>query len=339
LTRAYTRFVIEVRGLTKSYGATTVVDNLTFSVRDGAVTGFLGPNGAGKSTTMRCMMGLDRPSAGETTFDGVPYASLDRPLTHVGSLLDAKYTNPSRTARNHLRYLAASNGISDARVGEVLDMVGLSTVADKRSGTFSLGMHQRLGIAAALLGNPKTFLFDEPVNGLDPEGILWVRTFMRYLAGEGRTVLVSSHLLSEMANTADDLVVIGQGRLISSGTVADFVAGNVAAWVAVTTPQPRELADELLRIGARVAADGPMSMRVTGATTIQVGEAAARCGVVLHELVDRQASLEEAYLNATAGAVDFRGVTPPGPATGLPPSSVPLPPSPSSSLPAPGAPS
>jgi ABC-2 type transport system ATP-binding protein len=307
--------VIEVRGLSKSFGGNRVVDDLSFIVRDGSVTGFLGPNGAGKSTTMRCMLGLDRPTTGEVLFDGVPFGSLKEPLRHVGSLLDAKYMNPSRSARNHLRYLAASNGLARNRADEILEQVGLTTVANKRVGTFSLGMQQRLGIGAALLGDPKTFLFDEPVNGLDPEGILWVRNFMRYLASHGRAVLVSSHLLSEMANTADNLVVIGQGRLISQGSVTDFVAANVDEWVSVRSPQASALATAVQSAGGHVRYDGPTALGITHLDTATVGEIAARNGIVLHELVSKQASLEEAYLQATAGAAEYRSkpFAPPGP--------------------------
>jgi ABC-2 type transport system ATP-binding protein len=322
--------VIEVRGLSKSFGGNRVVDDLSFVVRDGSVTGFLGPNGAGKSTTMRCMLGLDRPASGEVLFDGVPFASLKDPLRHVGSLLDAKYMNPSRSARNHLRYLAASNGLAGNRADEILEQVGLTTVANKRVGTFSLGMQQRLGIGAALLGDPKTFLFDEPVNGLDPEGILWVRNFMRYLASQGRAVLVSSHLLSEMANTADNLVVIGQGRLISQGTVSDFVAANVDEWVSVRSPQASALAAAVQSAGGQVRYDGPTALGITHLDTATVGEIAARNNIVLHELMTKQASLEEAYLQATAGSAEYRSkpIAPSGPPPGVapPPIGSPLPP-------------
>jgi ABC-2 type transport system ATP-binding protein len=322
--------VIEVRGLSKSFSGRAVVDDLSFSVGDGSVTGFLGPNGAGKSTTMRCMLGLDRPSAGEVLFDGVPFASLKDPLRSVGSLLDAKYMNPSRSARNHLRYLAASNGLAKTRADEVLEQVGLTTVANKRVGTFSLGMQQRLGIGAAMLGDPKTFLFDEPVNGLDPEGILWVRTFMRYLASQGRAVLVSSHLLAEMANTADHLVVIGQGRLISQGSVTDFVSANVDEWVSARSPQANALAAAVQSAGGQVRYDGPDALGITHLDAATVGEIAARNNVVLHELVTKQASLEEAYLQATAGSAEYRSapITPPAPPPGgaPPPMGLPLPP-------------
>ena len=307
--------VIDVQGLTKRFGGKTVVDDLTFQVVDGSVTGFLGPNGSGKSTTMRCMLGLDRPAAGRTLFNGQEFIDLKHPLREVGALLDAKYVHPSRTARNHLRYLAASNGLPKGRVDEVLEMVGMTSVADKRVGKYSLGMHQRLGIGVAMLGDPHTLLFDEPVNGLDPEGILWVRTFLRYLASQGRTVLVSSHLLSEMAQTADHLVVIGQGRLISAGTVDAFVDQNVTAWVAVRSPQAASLAAALRAKGATVGQTADGSLAITGWSTDQVGELAAVNGIVLHELTSKQASLEEAFMEATRSTVEYRaagfGVVPP----------------------------
>jgi ABC-2 type transport system ATP-binding protein len=298
--------VIEVQGLTKTFGSKTVVDNLSFQVGDGSVTGFLGPNGAGKSTTMRCMLALDRARSGRTLFNGKEFSELKHPLREVGALLDAKYVHPSRTARNHLRYLAASNGLAKGRVDEVLEMVGMTSVADQRVGKYSLGMHQRLGIAVALLGDPHTMLFDEPVNGLDPEGILWVRNFLRYLASEGRTVLVSSHLLSEMAQTADRLVVIGQGRLISSGSVTDFVSQNVTAWVSVRSPQASTLADALRSAGLGVTQAPDGSLSITGWSTDQVGEFAARHGLTLHELTSKQASLEEAFMEATRTSVEYR---------------------------------
>lgn len=298
--------MIEVQGLTKRFGSKTVVDDLSFQVGDGSVTGFLGPNGAGKSTTMRCMLGLDRAAAGRTLFNGKEFRDLKQPLREVGALLDAKYVHPSRSARNHLRYLAASNGLAKNRVDEVLEMVGMTSVAEQRVGKYSLGMHQRLGIAVALLGDPHTMLFDEPVNGLDPEGILWVRNFLRYLASEGRTVLVSSHLLSEMAQTADRLVVIGQGRLISSGSVNEFVSQNVTAWVSVRSPQAPALAEALRAAGIGVTAAPDGSLSVVGWSTEQVGELAARHAITLHELSSKQASLEEAFMEATRTSVEYR---------------------------------
>ncbi len=298
--------MIEVQGLTKTFGSKTVVDNLSFQVGDGSVTGFLGPNGAGKSTTMRCMLALDRARSGRTLFNGKEFHELKHPLREVGALLDAKYVHPSRSARNHLRYLSASNGLAKGRVDEVLEMVGMTSVADQRVGKYSLGMHQRLGIAVALLGDPHTMLFDEPVNGLDPEGILWVRNFLRFLASQGRTVLVSSHLLSEMAQTADRLVVIGQGRLISSGSVNDFVAQNVTAWVSVRSPQAAALAGALRSAGIGVTEVADGSLSVTGWSTDQVGELAARNAITLHELTTKQASLEEAFMEATRTSVEYR---------------------------------
>jgi ABC-2 type transport system ATP-binding protein len=296
--------MIEARGLTKRYGATTAVDDLSFTVRPGTVTGFLGPNGAGKSTTMRMVLGLDRPTAGSVTIGGKRYAELAQPLRTVGALLDAKWVHPNRSARAHLRWLAAAGRIPAARVDEVLDVVGLSAVAGRRAGTFSLGMAQRLGIAGALLGDPQVLLFDEPVNGLDPEGILWIRTFMQRLAGEGRTVFVSSHLLSEMALTASELVVIGRGRLIAQGPVQQFVDGSSVSEVLVRSPQAEALAGALREQGATAVPDGGR-LRVTGATAEAVGELAARHGLVLHELTPRRASLEEAFIEMTGQDVEY----------------------------------
>src|SRR6478609_1019182 len=244
--------MIETRGLTKRYGSTLSVDNLTFTVEPGRVTGFLGPNGAGKSTTMRMILGLDRPTSGQALIDGKPYGDLVDPLRTVGALLDAKWVHPNRSARNHLRWLARSNRLPAGRVDAVLDQVGLTEVADRRAGAFSLGMSQRLGIAAALLGDPGILLFDEPVNGLDPEGIVWIREFMKRLAIQGRSILVSSHLLPEMALTATDLVVIGRGRLITASSTADFVDSASQSTVRVGSPQIHELTAALHRAGARV---------------------------------------------------------------------------------------
>jgi ABC-2 type transport system ATP-binding protein len=297
-----------VQGLTKVYGPTRAVDNLTFTVRPGIVTGFLGPNGAGKSTTMRMILGLDNPSAGVATVNGVPYAQLTDPLRQVGGLLDAKWVHPNRSARSHLRWMAASNGIPARRVDEVLAMVGLSAVAGKRAGQFSLGMSQRLGIAGALLGDPGVLLFDEPVNGLDPEGIVWARNFIRALAAQGRTVLVSSHLLSEMALTADHLVVIGQGRLIADATVEQITSAARKS-VRVRSPQLQTLADAVHRAGFRVRIEpGPEpTLVVEDADSAPIGEIAAKNSVTLHELSSKQASLEEAFMAMTAGAVEYQG--------------------------------
>jgi len=335
--------MIEVRGLTKRFGAKVAVNDLTFSVQPGRVTGFLGPNGAGKSTSLRCMLQLDRPEAGTCTFAGKRLDEYPQPLREVGALLDAKYVHPTRSSRNHLRYLAASNHLPVSRVDECLAMVGLTEVAKSRVGGFSLGMHQRLGLAAALLGDPQIVLFDEPANGLDPEGIIWIRNFMRYLAGQGRTVLVSSHQLGEIANTADALVVIGRGELISQGTVSEFVNRMTAAWVRVRSPQAARLAGMLTEARVSVASEADGALRVDGHDAAWVGELAGRNGIVLHELSPQQGSLEEAFLEATKGATEYHagepaglGAMPPGPA---PPSPSPSPsPSANARQPAPGAP-
>lgn len=298
--------MIEVTGLTKTFGSTTAVDNVTFTVRPGIVTGFLGPNGAGKTTTMRLILGLDRPTAGTALIGGRPYRELQRPLRTVGALLDAKWVHPNRSARAHLRWMAASNGLPASRVEEVLRQVGLTEVANKRAGGFSLGMSQRLGLAGALLGDPQVLLFDEPVNGLDPEGIVWIRRFMQALAAEGRTVLVSSHLLSEMAQTADHLLVIGRGRLIADTSVDAFVAQASEAVVRVRSPQLDVLRAALAERGHAVH-DDDGALVVTGATAAEVGELAAARSVVLHELAGQQASLEEAFMKMTGGDVQFHG--------------------------------
>jgi ABC-2 type transport system ATP-binding protein len=302
--------VIELVGLTKVFGRTRAVDDLTCSIEPGVVTGFLGPNGAGKTTTMRMILGLDRPTSGTATIDGRAYRELAEPLRTVGALLDAKQAHPNRSARDHLRWIAATHRIPVTRVDEVLDMVGLATAADKKAGTLSLGMSQRLGIAAAMLGDPPVLLFDEPVNGLDPEGIRWVRTLMRKLAAQGRTVFVSSHLLAEMANTADRLVVIGRGKLIASTTVAQFVAGSGAEAVRVRSPQLDSLAGLLSDAGieATPEPDGA-ALAVRGAAIEVVGELAARNGITLHELSAQRASLEDAYLKLTDGEVEYRTVS------------------------------
>ena len=291
--------MIELVGLTKTYGRSRAVDGLSCTIKPGVVTGFLGPNGAGKSTTMRMIVGLDRPTAGTVTIGGRRYRDLKQPLRTVGALLDARQVYPNRTARAHLSWLAATNRIPQARVGDVLEQVGLTAAAGKAAGSFSLGMLQRLGIAGALLGDPQVLLFDEPVNGLDPEGIRWIRTLMRDLAAEGRTVLVSSHLLAEMANTADELVVIGRGRLITATTMADFLRRDAA--VRVRSPQLDRLA--ALLPDARREGD---ALLVPGGTE-RIGELAAEHGIVLHELSARQTSLEEAYLGLTDDAVQYRG--------------------------------
>lgn len=303
--------MIELAGLTKVFGhgpgSTRAVDDVTCSIEPGVVTGFLGPNGAGKTTTMRMILGLDHPTSGTATIDGKTYRQLADPLRVVGALLDAKQAHPNRSARDHLRWIAATNRIALTRVDEVLDIVGLTSVEDKKTGTLSLGMSQRLGIAAALLGNPRVLLFDEPVNGLDPEGIRWVRTLMRTLAAEGRTVLVSSHLLAEMANTADRLVVIGRGKLIASTTVAEFVAGSGTGTVRVRSPQLDTLGGLLSGAGIEASAEPDGSaLSVRGAAIEVIGDLAARNGITLHELSTQRASLEEAYLKLTDDAVEYR---------------------------------
>jgi ABC-2 type transport system ATP-binding protein len=310
--------MIVTRGLTKRYGNTVAVDGLDFTVSPGAVTGFLGPNGSGKSTTMRMIMGLDVPDAGTATVNGLLYDELRWPLREVGALLDAKAFHPGRTARNHLRCLASTNDISEGRIDEVLDIVGLTSVADKRAGKFSLGMGQRLGIAGALLGDPGTLLFDEPVNGLDPEGIRWVRHLLRGLAAEGRTVFVSSHLISEMALTAESLVVIGKGNLISETSVAEFAAQYQSEAVRVLTPTPQLLVTALTKAGLRPAVEDDGAIVVSGLAAAQVGEIAAGASLTLHELTPVRASLEDAFMELTADSVEYRahdGLAPAGTTT------------------------
>jgi ABC-2 type transport system ATP-binding protein len=314
--------VIEARGLTKRYGSTVAVDDLSFDVRPGRVTGFLGPNGSGKSTTMRMVMGLDRPDAGRAAVNGRPYHDLPWPLREVGGLLESKAVHPGRSARSHLWAMAQTHGIPPGRVDEVLELVGLSAVARKRAGKFSLGMSQRLGIAAALLGDPDVVLFDEPVNGLDPEGILWVRTLLKRLAAEGRSVFVSSHLMSEMALTADHLIVIGRGRLIADEPVEKFVASSSRQSVRVKTPTPEPLRRALEEAGARIDDHRPDgTFTVTGLAAPAVGDLAAELGVALHELAPQAASLEDAFMELTRDSVEFRAEgTPlaPGPTPGPP---------------------
>ncbi|MER6539343.1 ABC transporter ATP-binding protein [Streptomyces sp900105755] len=297
--------MIELVGLTKRYGDKTAVDDLTFTVRPGSVTGFLGPNGAGKSTTMRMILGLDRPTAGRVRIDGKRYEQLKDPLTYVGALLDAKAVHGGRSAFNHLLCLAQSNGIPRARVAEVLDTVGLTAVARKKAKGFSLGMGQRLGIAGALLGDPRILMFDEPVNGLDPEGIHWIRNLMKTLAAQGRTVFVSSHLMSEMALTADHLVVIGQGRLLADTSMADFIRANSRSYVRVRSPQRERLLDVLHGAGITVVETGTGALEVEGGKAEPIGELAAQNGIVLHELSTQQASLEEAFMQLTAESVEY----------------------------------
>ncbi|MFC8600579.1 ABC transporter ATP-binding protein [Isoptericola sp. NPDC057191] len=298
--------MIEAQGLTKRYGPKLAVDDVSFTVRPGVVTGFLGPNGAGKSTTMRMIMGLDRPTAGTVTVNGRPYAEHAEPLAQVGALLEAKAAHPGRTARQHLLALAATHGISAARVDEVVELTGLASVARKRVGGFSLGMGQRLGIAVALLGDPRTLILDEPVNGLDPEGVLWVRNLARYLAGEGRTVFLSSHLMSEVALTADHVIVIGRGRILADTPVQDLVDGASRHVVRVRSPQAADLGDVLRREGADVVPADDGALEVTGLDAARIGELAAAGGVVLHELTPVSSTLEEAYLELTADSVEYQ---------------------------------
>jgi ABC-2 type transport system ATP-binding protein len=303
--------MIEAVGLTKRYGDKTAVYNLSFQVRPGAVTGFLGPNGSGKSTTMRMILALDTPTAGHVTISGHPYRTLPNASRHVGALLDAKAVHGGRSARNHLLCLAQLSGIPDRRVDEVLGVVGLQEVAGRRTKGFSLGMGQRLGIAAALLGDPQVLLFDEPVNGLDPEGILWVRNLMKSLAAEGRTVFVSSHLMSEMALTADHLIVIGRGQLLADMSVKDFIAHNSAGFARVRTPdtepqQREKLGAALAEAGGHVLPEPDGALRVTGLPLPRISDLAHDADVRLWELSPHQASLEEAYLRMTQNAVDSR---------------------------------
>ncbi len=296
--------MIEARNLTKQFGSRRAVDDISFTVRPGIVTGFLGPNGAGKSTTMRLIVGLDRPTSGSVTVDGRPYGQLRSPLTEIGVLLDAKAVHTGRTAENHLRALAATHGIRRSRVDEVIALTGLESVARKRVGGFSLGMGQRLGIAAALLGDPGTLILDEPVNGLDPEGVIWVRTLARQLAAEGRTVFLSSHLMSEMAQTADHIIVLGRGRVIADEPVAGILARANGTAVRVRTPDPR-FAGGLTADGATVTADDTGLLTVVGLPATRIGELAAYWNITLHELAPVEGSLEDAYLALTQDAVEY----------------------------------
>jgi ABC-2 type transport system ATP-binding protein len=313
--------MIEASGLTKRFGPTTAVDQVTFTVRPGVVTGFLGPNGAGKSTTMRMVMGLDRPTAGAVTVNGRPYAEHRTPLAEVGALLEAKAVHPGRSARQHLLALAATHGIPARRVDEVIELTGLQTVARKRVGGFSLGMGQRLGIATALLGDPRTLILDEPVNGLDPEGVLWVRNLARYLASEGRTVFLSSHLMSEVALTADHVIVIGKGRILADTPVQELVDGASRRTVRVRTPGAAALAAAVRRAGGTAVepgdADGAHAphddarpaagtLEVSGLDAATVGELALTHGLALHELTPVRSTLEDAYMELTADAVEYR---------------------------------
>jgi ABC-2 type transport system ATP-binding protein len=303
--------MIEAAGLTKRYGATAAVSGLSFTVPPGQVTGFLGPNGAGKSTTMRLILGLDAADAGSVTVNGRPYAAYRRPLFQAGALLEAKAFHPGRSARNHLLCLAASNGISRSRVDAVLELTGLGGAAARRAGGFSLGMSQRLGIAAALLGDPPVLLLDEPVNGLDPDGVVWIRTLLRALAAEGRTILLSSHLMSEMALTADRLVIIGRGRLIAQAAMADFLAGGSGGQVTVRSPQAAALAAVLTAQGATITQAEGEALNVTGAATEEIGQAARDNGIILTGLSASRATLEDRYMELTRDAGDYRAVPSP----------------------------
>ena len=296
--------MIEARSLTKRYGSKVALDDVSFTVRPGVVTGFLGPNGAGKSTTMRMIVGLDRPTSGSVTVNGRPYADHRAPLREVGVLLDAKAVHTGRTARNHLRAMAATHGIPASRVDEVIDLAGIGSVARKRAGKFSLGMGQRLGIASALLGDPHTLILDEPVNGLDPEGVRWVRQFVRHAASEGRTVLLSSHLMSEMSQTADHIIVLGRGQVLADAPVSEIIAGAGGQTVRVRTPHPDRLAAALPGIVGTQLPDGAISLQ--GVSAEQIGDAAADAGIPLHELTPVSSSLEEAYLALTQDEVEYR---------------------------------
>lgn len=300
--------MIEVEHLTKRFGATTAVDDLSFTVRPGTVTGFLGPNGAGKSTAMRAIAGLVRPTSGSTRVNGRAVADHAAPLTEIGTLLDAGATHPGRTARSHLLALAATHGIGRARVREVLELTGIDGAANRRVGTFSMGMGQRLGLAAALLGDPRTIMLDEPINGLDPDGIVWVRGFLRSLAAEGRTVFLSSHLMSEMAQTADHLIVIGRGRLIADAPMAQVLAGVGTMRVSVRTPDADRLAAALAAPSVTVTTVAPDELEVTGLEAAAIAAVARDRGVLLHELATRTASLEEAYLSLTDSALEYAAV-------------------------------
>ncbi len=317
--------MIEIRNITKRFGRQLAVNDLSFDVHPGRVTGFLGPNGSGKSTTMRCMLGLDRFERGTTRFEGQAYHDLDKPLFQVGALLDAGYVHPARSGRNHLRWMAASNGIAPSRVGEVLELVGMTAVGNRKVKGYSLGMRQRLGLAGVLLGDPRMIILDEPANGLDPEGVRWIRDVLVSLAREGRTILVSSHLLSEISLMADDLVVIGRGELIEQGPVEHFIDRYAQRWVRVRTPRPAEFAEVLHRAGAQLRPHGQDGMDVQGLPIERIGEIALQTQTVLYELSPQSESLEDAFLQATAFAQEYRsGAQQPPP--GLLPGQSPPPP-------------
>jgi len=298
--------MIVAEGLTKRFGDKTAVDGVSFTVQPGRVTGFLGPNGAGKSTTMRMIVGLDRPTAGHVTVDGREYRQLRAPLTEVGVLLDAKAVHTGRSARNHLRAMAATHGIGRARVDEVIELTGIQSVAGKRAGKFSLGMGQRLGIAAALLGDPQTLILDEPVNGLDPEGVRWVRQFVRHVAGEGRAVLLSSHLMSEMSQTADQVIVLGRGKVLADAPIADLVRAWTTTTLVVRSPRLSDLVSAVAGPDVTVTAVEPGAAQITGLSAAAVGDLAASLGIPLHELTPRSGSLEDAYLALTGESVEYK---------------------------------
>jgi ABC-2 type transport system ATP-binding protein len=299
--------MLEVHELTKTFGDHVAVDHVSFTARPGQVTGFLGPNGAGKSTTMRMILGLDRPTSGHALVNGRPYVESPAPLAEIGALLEAKAVDKGRSARAHLLALAATVGIGASRVDEVIELVGLTDVARRRAGGFSLGMGQRLGLAAALLADPAVVMLDEPVNGLDPDGILWIRQLLRHLAGEGRTVFLSSHLMNELELTADHLVVIGRGRILADTTMSEFLAAASRTRVRVVSPQARELRDALTARGATVSSSQEQTLDVDGLDSAAIGDVAASLALTLHELSPVHASLEEAYLELTRDAVEYRG--------------------------------
>jgi len=301
--------MIEAQGLTKRYGSKTAVDDVTFTVHPGKVTGFLGPNGAGKSTTMRMIVGLDHPTHGTVTVNGRQYAQHRAPLAEVGALLDAKAVHTGRSAYNHLMAMAATHGIGKTRVNQVIEMTGLETVARKRVGSFSLGMGQRLGMASAMLGDPHTLILDEPVNGLDPEGVVWVRKLVRFLASEGRTVFLSSHLMSEMALTADHIIVVGRGKVLADAPVADIVARAAGTTVRVCSPQATQLVELLSGPGVSITSPTPQWLEVTGSSARAIGEAAAAAQLVLHELTPVKGSLEDAYMALTQESVEYHSTS------------------------------
>jgi ABC-2 type transport system ATP-binding protein len=301
--------MIQVDRLTKLYGHRLAVDSLSFSVAPGIVTGFLGPNGSGKSTTMRLILGLDRPTSGKALIDGRSYADLPDPIRRIGSLLEGHSAHPSRTAFDHLLAIAATHRIPRRRVHEVIDFAGLGSVANKKIGSFSLGMGQRVGIAAALLGDPQILMLDEPVNGLDPEGVLWVRRLCRDFAAAGRTVFLSSHLMSEMALVADRVIILGRGRILADTSLDDLLTSGAAS-VRVRSLRTIELSDRLVATGAKVSSTGADTLEVTGLSAAAIGELAASIGIALHELADEGSTLENAYLALTANAVEFRSVHP-----------------------------